>query len=152
MKKSMLSVIPVTALTLSLVTGANALAEQNRFYLKADIGGNSARDVELREFFGEPTLAANSTISLDPGIRLGFRAGYGITDWFAAEVETGVTANNIESISGPTVAVADGSLANVPFLLNRSFLDKPPQFCADYLRMSLHNQPLVIAGKPFRPA
>jgi opacity protein-like surface antigen len=118
MKKSMLSVIPVTALTLSLVTGANALAEQNRFYLKADIGGNSARDVELREFFGEPTLAANSTISLDPGIRLGFRAGYGITDWFAAEVETGVTANNIESISGPTVAVADGSLANVPFLLN----------------------------------
>ncbi len=91
-------------------------AEQNRFYLRADAGGTTARDVALRDFFGEPTLAANSSISLDPGIRLGIRGGYGLTDWLAAEVETGVTANRIESISGATVG--DGSLANVPVLLN----------------------------------
>lgn len=121
MKNHMLSIIPVAALSLSLLPITSAHADQNRFYLQADVGGNSARDVDLRDFFGEPTLAPGSTISLDPGIRLGIRGGYGITDWFAAEIETGVTANDIESISGPTVAVADGSLANVPFLLNARF-------------------------------
>jgi len=105
---------------LALVVSATLLAisapaEQNRFYLRADVGGTSTRDVELREFFGQ-ALLPNSEISLDPGIRVGVRAGYGLTDWLAAEVETGVTANGIDSITGATVA--DGSLATVPLLLN----------------------------------
>ncbi len=92
-----------------------ATAEQNRFYLKADVGGTSSEDVQLREYFGQP-IAVNSMIELDPGIRLGLRAGYGITDWLATELETGVTANNIEMITG--AVQSDGSLAQVPFLLN----------------------------------
>lgn len=95
-----------------------ALAEHNRFYLRADIGGTSTKDVELREFFGQ-ALVPGSEISLDPGVRVGVRAGYGITDWFAAEVETGVTANDIDTITGATRA--EGSLASVPLLLNARF-------------------------------
>ena len=53
---------------------------------------------------------------MDGSCRGGVRAGYGITDWFAAEVETGVTANSIDSITG--AAQAEGSLASVPLLLN----------------------------------
>lgn len=110
-----LKTIP-TLLGVSLLTLTQSLqAEENRFYLKADIGGTSASDVRLREFFGE-ALAPNAELSLDPGVRLGIRAGYGVTDWLAGEIETGVSVNNIESITGATLA--DGSLANVPFLLN----------------------------------
>ena len=94
---------------------ASASAEQNRFYLRGDVGGTSTRDVELREFFGQ-ALAPNTEIELDPGIRFGIRAGYGLTDWLSAEVETGVTANRIKSITG--ALEAEGALANVPLLLN----------------------------------
>lgn len=114
MKQKTVSCLAVSAVALvaPLVT---ASAEGNRFYLKADIGGTSTRDVELREYFGQ-AIAANSELELDPGVRLGFLAGYGLTDWLAAEVETGVTANSIENITGATRT--DGSLAHVPFLLN----------------------------------
>jgi opacity protein-like surface antigen len=105
-----------TALLLTLLaTAATVSAEQNRFYLKADMGGTKAEDVSLRDFFGQP-IAANSQIELDPGVRIGIHAGYGVTDWFAAEIETGVAANNIDSITG--AVEADGSLVNVPLLLN----------------------------------
>lgn len=105
---------------LSLTLGTTLLlttasAEQNRFYVRADVGGTSTRDVELREFFGQ-AIVPNSEISLEPGIRVGVRAGYGLTDWLAAEVETGVSANSVESVSG--AIVAEGSLASVPLLLN----------------------------------
>ena len=66
--------------TLMLTT---ACAEQNRFYLRADVGGTSTRDVELREFFGQ-ALVPNSEISLEPGIRVGVRAGVAMATAFAA--------------------------------------------------------------------
>jgi OOP family OmpA-OmpF porin len=103
------------ALLLALFSATAATAEQNRFYLKGDVGGTSAKDVSLRDFFGQP-ITANSEIELDPGIRFSVHAGYGITDWLAAEIETGVMANDIDSITG--AVEADGSLANVPLLLN----------------------------------
>ncbi len=115
MKKTILSVLTLTIIGSMLLPLPTALAEQNRFYLQADVGGTDARDVQLREFFGQP-IAANSEITLDPGIRVGIRGGYGLTDWLAAEVETGVSANDIDSITG--AIEADGSIANVPLLLN----------------------------------
>lgn len=115
MKNSVLSKYGITVLGLALLSSTMAQAEQNRFYLQADIGGTSASDVKLKEFFGQP-IAANSEISLDPGVRFGIRGGYGLTDWLAAEVETGVSANDIDTITGATQA--DGSIANVPLMLN----------------------------------
>jgi opacity protein-like surface antigen len=115
MKKSIQSALCLTSVILTLFPLTTVRAEQNHFYLQADVGGTSARDVQLREFFGQP-ITANSEIKLDPGIRLGIRAGYGLTDWLAAEVETGISANNIDSIT--SASEANGSIANVPVLLN----------------------------------
>jgi opacity protein-like surface antigen len=115
MKQSILSALALAIFGSMLLPLPAARAEQNRFYLQADVGGTDARDVQLRDFFGQP-IAANSEITLDPGIRFGIRGGYGLTDWLAAEVETSVSANNIDSITG--ASKADGSIANVPLLLN----------------------------------
>lgn len=111
--------IPTTAVcstTLALTLFPSVVhAEQNKFYLKGDLGGSKASKVELRDFFGQ-AIAPNSEIKLDPGIRAGFRGGYGLTDWLDAEAEVSVTSYSIDSITGATQA--DGSLANVPLFLN----------------------------------
>jgi len=75
--------------------------------------------VDLKEFFGE-ALGLNALITLDPGLRLGLRGGYGLTDWLAAEVETGMTVNTIDAIStgGPVVLDSTGSIMNVPVLFS----------------------------------
>ena len=100
---------------LSLMQASSSLAQQDRFYMKADAGVVAAKDVALNEFLGVG-LAPNAEISFDPGVRLGFRAGYGFTDWLAGEIETGIVANNIENITG--ASEADGTFAKVPLMLN----------------------------------
>jgi opacity protein-like surface antigen len=119
MKNHVLFTSGITALGLALLLVTPVQAEQNRFDLQADMGGTSASDVKLKGFFGQP-IAANSEITLDPGVRFGIRGGYGLTDWLAAEIETGVSANDIDTITGTglTVTEANGSIANVPLLLN----------------------------------
>lgn len=103
------------AITTSALTSAQA--EAGRFYLQGDVGAAITSDVELNEFFGP--VAADSQINLNPGVRLGVRGGYGVTDWFAAEVETGFTINSIDSITGGSTD--DASLTQVPFLVNARF-------------------------------
>jgi opacity protein-like surface antigen len=103
---------------LSVVMLSNAQAEKGQFYVKADAGGAVTTDTELKEFFGEP-LAPNTEISFDPGFHLGIRGGYGVTDWFDAELETGFTINRIDSATGATEA--DGDVTNVPLLVNARF-------------------------------
>lgn len=100
-----------------LVTTA-ASGEANRFYFKGDLGVALTEDVRLREFFGAG-LPANSKIELDPGIRFGIKGGYEVTDWFATEIETGVTANRVDSIT--TGTGDDASITQVPLLLNVRF-------------------------------
>jgi opacity protein-like surface antigen len=115
MKTKNLSLQVVAVCLFALTQSFTSPAQQDRFYMKADAGVVVAKDVALQEFLGL-TIPANSKISLDPGVRLGFRAGYGITDWFAGEIETGITANNIEDITGATEA--NGTFAKVPLMLN----------------------------------
>ena len=107
-------------LTLSLlsIAACASFAEQGKFYVKADAGGAVTTDTELKEFFGQ-ALAPSSEISFDPGFHLGVRGGYGVTDWFDAEVETGFTVNRIDSITG--ASEADGDVTNIPLLLNARF-------------------------------
>jgi OOP family OmpA-OmpF porin len=126
MKITPVSLSIVSTLCVAFLLPGQAFAAENRFYLAADLGGTYAKDVELRSFFGQ-TTSPDRIIELDPGLRLGIRGGYGITDWLAAEIETGVSANNIESISGPDVVEADGTIANVPFFLNLR-LQVPEQY------------------------
>jgi len=107
-------------LTVGLITVAatTATAEQGKFYVGGDVGAVVTTDTELEEFFGQP-LAPNSELTFDPGFRLGVRGGYGVTDWFDAEVETGFMVNGIDSATG--ALEADGSLTQIPLLINARF-------------------------------
>lgn len=118
MKSNFQSIVSAALCSVAVLTGINAQAEKGKFYVEADAGGVVTTDTELKEFFGTP-LAPNSELTFDPGFRLGIRGGYGVTDWFDAEVETGLMANNIKSATGATET--DASLANFPFLINARF-------------------------------
>lgn len=116
MKTSLQSLVGVTVLTLLAVSSAQA--ERGKFYIKGDVGLAITSDTDLEEFFGEPLLP-NSEIEFDPGFHLGIRGGYGVTDWFDAELETGFTINSIDSITGANDV--DAGLGNYPLLLNARF-------------------------------
>lgn len=105
-----LTVCTVLSLTLLPAHGQ----ESGSLYFDGDIGGTILPDADLKEFFGP--VASGSEVDFDPGIRLGFRTGYGLTDWFAAEAEIGLMANTIDSITGATEA--DATLSNLPLLFN----------------------------------
>ena len=92
-------------------------AQMDRFYLKGDLGGNWTRKTDLKDFLGPVT--AGSKVKFDPGVRVGIAAGYEVTDWFSAEIETGVMANSIDTVTDATSV--DATFSNVPFLLNARF-------------------------------
>jgi len=102
---------------LPLCAALNVHGQESRFYIRGDLGGNLTQDTDLKEFFGPVT--PGSKVKFDPVIRLGVAGGYDVTDWFAAEVETGYMGNTIDSI---TDATRDRALfSNVPFLANAKF-------------------------------
>src|SRR5690348_13278642 len=116
MKKHTQSMVLAGACASALcLTAAQAQAQDSRFYVGADAGGALTSDTRVKEFFGP--VNPGTKVSLDPGVRVGFKGGYRLTDWFAVEGETGVIANNIKSISGASID-GNATLANVPFLLN----------------------------------
>lgn len=117
MNRPMLNSIRTGVFSLALLSASSLWAEQGRFYVQGDVGGAITDDVDLKEFFGEP-LTPGAQLSLDPGARIGIRGGYGLTDWLAAEAETGMTVNRIDTISTAGVADSTGSLLNVPLLFN----------------------------------
>lgn len=111
-------IVPLTLGLLAVTALSTAYAEQGKFYVAADAGAVVTVDTELKEFFGQPLLP-NSQVSFDPGFRLGVRGGYGVTDWFDTEVETGFMANHIKSVTG--ASETDASLTNIPLLFNARF-------------------------------
>src|SRR6266404_6066394 len=110
--------IALGGLALVAPLGAQAQLESGRFYVKADVGGELTRDTSMKEFFGEP-LAPGSKVKFDPGARFGIAAGYHLTHWFAVEAETGVMANEIDTITD--ASRVDASFSNVPLLFNVRF-------------------------------
>jgi opacity protein-like surface antigen len=96
-----------------------SFAQPNGLYLRADAGGEWTLDTHLKDFFGEP-LGPDRTIKFHPGVRFGIGVGYEITDWFAAEMQTGVYANEIKSVGGAS-RVDEATYSNVPLLVNLRF-------------------------------
>lgn len=120
MKTSFRSVLRLTVGSVAVLLLWPAQAEKNKFYVAGDVGGAVTVNTQLKEFFGA-TLASNSEVKFDPGLWLGLRGGYGVTDWFDAEAETGFAANRIDSVTGTTATETDAALANIPLLLNARF-------------------------------
>jgi opacity protein-like surface antigen len=95
-----------------------AHSQQGHFYLKGDLGGNWTLDTELKEYLDEP-VRPGSKVRFHPGVRFGVGGGYYVTDWFSTEFETGVMANDINTITDATRV--DATFSNVPFLVNARF-------------------------------
>jgi len=90
---------------------------QQGWYAKGAVGIAWTEELDLKQFIG-PTSGAS--VEFDPDIRLDIGGGYRFSDWFAAELETGVIFNYFDRIGGDNDP-DDSSLANVPFLINGVF-------------------------------
>lgn len=118
MKTHSTAIVVLAACSALVLAAVPAFAQNNRVYSRGDLGGQVIQDTKLREFFGE-ALAPDTKVVFDPGIRIGFAAGFRITDWFSVEGESGIMANNIKSITDANSVEA--TLVNIPFMLNTRF-------------------------------
>jgi opacity protein-like surface antigen len=101
-----------------LVSSLAAVGQNTGWYVRVDSGLTLTPDTELKEFFGPVT--PNSKVEFDPGVRFIYGGGFRATDWFAAELQTGVMVNRISSITGSD-DIDNASLANIPLLINARF-------------------------------
>lgn len=92
-------------------------AQQTRWYVKVDAGGNLTEETDFEEFFGP--VAPGSQVVFDPGFRFGMAVGYWLTDWFALEFEAGANENFIKSITD--ASDVDALFSNVPLFVNAKF-------------------------------
>lgn len=113
--KNLWMIITTSCLCFPFASSAQLLSE--RFYFKADAGLNWLADTELKKFFGDATPDAD--VSFDIGPRVGFGAGYNVTDWFAPELEIGFVGSDVRKITGATRS--DAYFGSVPFLVNARF-------------------------------
>ena len=90
---------------------------QNRFYCKFDAGASWLESTEVKDFFGP--VPSDTRVDFDVGPRFGITLGYNITDWFAAELDTGFMDNPVRSLTGATDVEA--SVYTVPFMGNVRF-------------------------------
>src|SRR6266481_6210155 len=98
---------------LALFSIFDGFGQQTPFYVKAGLGPALTENTSLKEFNG-PVMG--TTVKFDPGFQFRVAAGYFITEWLSTELESGVTYNNIRSITG--ASYVDASLVNAPFLVN----------------------------------
>ncbi len=86
------------------------------FYITGQIGGVVAEDLSIRN-------AGGAKNAMDPGFRTSISIGADLSDYMAAEFETGVLGNSLDtSSSQPISAIAtDAYLAQVPLLGNVIF-------------------------------
>ncbi len=105
---------PLSAgLAASVALSLPAAAEDLGFYAKVDVGPAFTQNTDLKAF---PEVAGSHRVTFDPGARINAGFGYKFLEWLAAEVDTGIAVNSIDSIRG--ASRADANVANVPFLAN----------------------------------
>jgi opacity protein-like surface antigen len=88
-------------------------------YLHFDAGPAVTEDTDLKRFAGP---SPGVEVEFDPGLHFGAAGGFQVTPWFAAELETGFTANYIDRLRGTSgIALHNSSFSNVPLLANVVF-------------------------------
>jgi opacity protein-like surface antigen len=109
------SLMLMTALGgLALFSTFPGLAQEPRFFVRGGLGGALVNDTSLKEFNGP--VAPDTKVKFDPGVQFRIAGGFRITQWLSTELETGVTYNDLKSITG--ASHVDASLANAPILAN----------------------------------
>ncbi len=98
---------------LALPGSGPALGEQPRPYAWVDAGGVVMNDTHLTSLF-EPLTGVK--VGFDPGFRFGVGGGVEFNRFVAAELESGFTYNNINSITG--AHFDDASIYQTPILVN----------------------------------
>ena len=120
MKKTFLFATTSSALLLASQAGAqtsqtsaietNSVAD--KMYVSGDVGAAWQQNVNAQ--------GGNGTVNFDTGVRGDVTFGYNFCENFAAELETGVIANSINSIAGNTLSSfgASADLYEIPILVN----------------------------------
>lgn len=90
---------------------------QKRVYAKVDGGAALMQNTSVKDLFGG--VPPDTRVEFDTGGRFGIALGYHVTDWFAAEFETGIVGNGLKSITGATDV--DAGVYTVPMMLNARF-------------------------------
>lgn len=100
----------IAAGTMLVIGAANASAQM---YLNGEVGAAFAQDVTIKNTGG-------AKASFNPGVRGGFALGYNLSDSFAAEFESGVIWNSMDTLGGMSVSDAGATidLYQIPFLAN----------------------------------
>ena len=144
MKTSLRSIVVSAFCCGAALTCFTVDGQDSNFYVRGGLGVAWTHDPDLKEFFGP--VAPGSKVKLDPGVRFGAVGGYQLTDWFAAEFETGVTANSIDSITG--AIKAEAVISRVPLLLNARF--EWPSKCplTPYIGGGVGGATTIIAADP----
>jgi opacity protein-like surface antigen len=112
------------ATTLALPLTVAAQDYYSGTYVRIGAGVSQVEDLEgFVDTVIDPRF--NFDYSFDPGVRVDFAPGLNFNQYFAFELNTGITWNGIESIeAGGESATADGDLIQVPILAN--FIAKVP--------------------------
>ena len=102
-----------------LFCATSVFAQQGRIqprpYVRGDLGPSIVEDTDAEFFPG----AGSVSLELDPGIRFGVAGGAFFGDYFALELETGWSINEVDSISG--FNDVDAWLYQAPLLVNGMF-------------------------------
>jgi opacity protein-like surface antigen len=111
----------ISILVLTLLGGAfvNIARGQDRdiTYGWYELGVGFVESASLVNFGTEPI--ANNQVEFNPGFRFGIGFGGELTDWLAAELQSGFHYNSIDTISGATSS--SGNLYQVPIMANVIF-------------------------------
>lgn len=89
-------------------------------YFWGGAGPAWTEDADLDEFAGDPV--SEGELHFNTGIRFELGGGYHITDWLAAEFETGVIYNSVDSVDAAGLSSGgELDLSQVPMLVNVVF-------------------------------
>jgi opacity protein-like surface antigen len=118
MKKSCGWMVVGSAMSLA---AAHAQAQCTNLYVDVSAGPAIQQDISVHN----SSFGNGGTVNFNDGVRASVKIGYDLTPSFAAELETGIIWNGINSIHGNTLSDfgANANIYEIPLLAN--FIYKP---------------------------